>query len=61
MHLIHSWNNVSDDKHYVKTWAWIIVINLIYLYVEARLDNRCPNVFIAQFNWKLIGHVLKMV
>lgn len=34
---------------------------LAYLYVEANLNNRCSNVFIAEFNWELIGHVLKVV
>lgn len=36
-------------------------IKKTYLYVEAKVNNRRPDVFVAEFNWELIGHVLKVV
>lgn len=44
---------MEEAKIKTKLWA--------YLYVETKVNNCCPDVFIAELNRELIGHVLKVV
>ena len=56
--LLYYWNNITEGEYNVMLWK---VIFLVYLNVEAKFNHGCPNVFIAKFNWELVGHVLKVI